>query len=1225
MNINRKASSNSLYAIGSIGLAMVSVFLAFVFIPSKGVLHEVEEVAAATYIDQPTIKPVFSDQTISSGLIFTHTQRSGKLANIAETLGAGVCILDFDQDGKEDVFVVGGLGQTRKFEKRSWWESGGGHGLFKNITRKKDRISFVDVSNKILLSEPTWGMGCAVGDFNNDGYPDIFVTNRRANTLFQNIEGRSFEVVTNVVALNNNSWSTSAALNDINNDGLLDIVVANYIDFQKTYRTLEATRGFKPLVEDSFRPEMFKGVPNQVLLNKGNFRFEDVSKEYGLDNIGRTLSLQWVNIDNSHHQALYVANDKDSTTHIYKYNGKSYAQSVDSFFGETSAGINGVTYFARDSKTLLATSVNGGVQQQLFIIGENGVFSDIAWESAYSNAGSLNQSGWGITSADLNLDGIPDLIVNQGSILPDPDSPYLPLGQPPQILLGQIKQGPYLQFIDFPLNFPNDATWHSGRGVVTADFDKDGDADIVLSSNNGPVSLWVNKTSDAVYENWIAFEFIDESGNADFFGGEAVLSTNINQYKKFGDSQQSFLSTGSKKMFFNLQNAEVAEKLDIVWKNGRKFSIKITQEMLGKVHRVSSVSTLTNVELLNDSELPDVSRYNTGVMAEYFYWKINDLNKNKENRSEFETRLLNSVVSGLVNELPNKIKLSIYQRLLENDDSSPGYQLFAYELLNQGNQSQALVAIEWLKKAEINRSVYWLMNTLASLIESEGDVDISCAITKTLKHFYREEEAVPFHKYLAIPELIYHLDSAGSEVKVCILDALAEGERYRAIEPIASLINDTNIRVRLAAINGLGRLQHHSAIKPLVGFSNNSNLSTSEKLELLIAFKRLDKELYNKYLQTWLLHDDNTIMQRVLGFNSSLMVHVDKALIQSDIDAQAEALINYRMGSLYKNQKEIDAYIKYALVSENANILESLINSIPKLKKALAKLLSDSTQRLSQAMQDKLLAKNIFVERVITRMENEGRVLSSVQLRKLLANSKLKADVVSLLHPSQGMAAVEILRKALRVENNTNASVFSSRVCERFPNAKLEIKIADIKDLKNEHWLNAIRCIVSQNAYGLNKTELTTYLDHSIPHQSAKTANIALAELARLKRGWVPSYIAGHLLRLQYNDQTSIILKSLNDTYPNYLSSHLKKNIMSYSAEIKSHLLARIIELNLNIDKELTKILIENSEINKQLRAKAAGFIGKTDSSYAEVWFNNELPSISNALNVIQTKNKLEP
>ena len=258
----------------------------------------------------------FTDETIAWGIVSEHAQRSDRVRSIADTLGAGVCAFDYDNDGWIDLFIIGGSGPVHYSGHDEWWSTQRGNRLYRNT----GHANFVDVTQQAGITDNLPGMGCLAADLDNDGDDDLLITNNGRNQLLSNNGDGGFIDVSETSGLDGNQWSTTASVADIDGDGLLDLYIANYIDFSTRLKTLEAASGPNTDQQRLFDPALFQGVPNQLFKNTGNLSFEAISAP-ALTAPGRTLSSHWLDLNNDQNPDLIVLNDQGSANQVLISNG----------------------------------------------------------------------------------------------------------------------------------------------------------------------------------------------------------------------------------------------------------------------------------------------------------------------------------------------------------------------------------------------------------------------------------------------------------------------------------------------------------------------------------------------------------------------------------------------------------------------------------------------------------------------------------------------------------------------------------------------------------------------------------------------------------------------------------------------------------------------------------------------------------------------------------------
>ncbi len=283
----------------------------------------------------------FTDTTLAMEIKFVHEQGEDQLSGIDESLGSGVCAFDYDGDGWTDLFLVNGSGHTHYYGKHYWWQDTTTPALLKN----KNGKVFEDVTIKAGLVKENWGMGCLSADFDNDGDPDLFLTNLGSNQLYRNEGNGRFTDITQDSGIVGDYWSTSAAAADINGDGLLDIYVGNYIKFNKGSKTFESGSQFAPEKPPTFDASLYDAQPSQLYLNLGGLKFREMANEAGVAVAdGRTLDVhsQDINVDGK--PDLVVTNDRGTGSNMAFLNqdGLHFQASSTAFGLQSPRGSRGI-------------------------------------------------------------------------------------------------------------------------------------------------------------------------------------------------------------------------------------------------------------------------------------------------------------------------------------------------------------------------------------------------------------------------------------------------------------------------------------------------------------------------------------------------------------------------------------------------------------------------------------------------------------------------------------------------------------------------------------------------------------------------------------------------------------------------------------------------------------------------------------------------------------------
>lgn len=786
------------------------------------------------------------EQAFRRGIGFSHVQASEKLTALSETLGGGVCVFDFDGDGWQDVFFVGGSGHRRHYGRQAWWRKTGGSVLYRNLEGRY----FEDVTAKAGLNRPLWGMGCATGDLDNDGDPDLLVTGLGENRLYRN-DGGLFTDVSEQAGVAGEAWSTSAAIADYNGDGLLDIYICNYINYTKGTRTFEAGAGYAATVPVDFNASAYDGIANRLYRNDGQWRFSQVAETAGVaDASGRALTALWLYADEDRLPDLLVVNDRGSPSRLFLNAPSGVFNAAPPGFhvetpgrGAAAGDLNGdgrsdIVITAPVGQSTVA--LLSGLSQTGETDGQG--FSDRAWEAGIARERDLALSGWGSVLADVNNDGSLDVLIANGLATPDMDTAYVPQGQPVRLLLNRVMPERNAHTFDHA-----DRSWGdvlSGRGIAYGDFDNDGDFDIVIAHNNDRAHLYVNEATagNSDDRHWLGIELVDRTGNRDGFGATVIASFNdgrsLGRMVRENFSRAGFLSQSEHRLHFGLGGRTRVDRLEVHWADGgRDVFHHVPADQYISIRQNGSWTPQASGSADAQPRLkPPFDRFR----PDYLYW-LTQVELTEERR-----RVL---VEGY-----GQADAALRRRLIDGFEEKPSrlppLAIVQSALLDE-TPSSKLTAIGWLRRHESETAMEWL---LALLDNPETEVDTACAVTETLRHFFQEEEAVIYRKYRAVPYLVRLLESADPPVQRCALRALAEAERYRGVHAILALLDSPSAAVRAEAARTLGRIRERKALAALRDIIAGEDESPAVQAQALIALKRLNDPDTERYLQS-LLHE----------------------------------------------------------------------------------------------------------------------------------------------------------------------------------------------------------------------------------------------------------------------------------------------------------------------------------------------------------------------------------
>ncbi len=518
----------------------------------------------------PTVEPVrpgmFSDITSSLGVNFEYKASHTAKHYLPETMGAGVALFDYDNDGRLDLFLINGAPLNDPTPKGTIPQKAGPD-YWNRLYHQKADGTFEDVTEKAGLQGGGYGMGVAVGDYDNDGYEDLYVTALGANKLYHNNRNGTFTDVTEEAGVAGSGWSTSAMWVDLDNDGLLDLVVLRYLqwDFDDIWCG-EHKEGHRSYCH----PDYFQPIAPLVYHNDGHGHFTEVSRKTGLSKPGKGLGLAMADYDRDGHVDVFVANDS-MFEFLYHNRGNGTFEEVGLAAGIAADG-DGRTYagmgidFADYNNDGLPDVLVTDLANQMYALYRNDGDGTFTYASYESDLGRITRfhSGWGFRFMDYDNDGWKDLLIAQGHDLDTVELNYPNLHyKEPMLLLRNTGQG----FFDVSAQSGSvfQKPW-LGRGMALGDIDNDGRLDAVVSTNDGPVHILHNETSTS--NHWLTLKLGGHKSNRDAIGAEARVVTSKGQQLATVTTAGSYLSSSDKRLHFGLGADTKAKSLEIRWPSG---------------------------------------------------------------------------------------------------------------------------------------------------------------------------------------------------------------------------------------------------------------------------------------------------------------------------------------------------------------------------------------------------------------------------------------------------------------------------------------------------------------------------------------------------------------------------------------------------------------------------------------------------------------------------------
>ena len=514
----------------------------------------------------------FSDITNRTGLKFRYLSSHTGKKYLPETMGAGVALFDYDNDGKLDVFLLNGAPIEDPTPKGTIPRKTGPE-YWNRLYHQKADGTFEDVTQKAGLQGVGYGMGVAVGDYDNDGFEDLYVTAYGGNRLYHNNGDGTFTDVTEKAGVGGSGWSSSAAWVDLDNDGFLDLVVLRYLqwDFEDIWCG-EHRDGFRSYCH----PDYFKAAVPLVYHNNGNGTFTEVAQKIGLAKPAKGLGIQIADYDRDGHIDLFFANDS-MVEHLYHNKADGTFEEVGLLAG-VAADIDGHTYagmgvdfsdYDNDGWPDIVVTNLANQRYALYHNNGDGTFNYASPATGISRM-TMTHSGWGVRLFDFDNDGRKDLLIAQGHDLDtiEKTSPNLRYREP---LLLARNMGNEFQDVTASTGaaLEEPYVW---RGLAIGDLDNDGRLDAVVTANDGPVRVLHNETANA--NHWILLKLTGHKSNRDAIGASVKISTAEGAQYATVTTAGSYLSSGDKRVHFGLGNASVVESIEIRWPSGIVQSLK---------------------------------------------------------------------------------------------------------------------------------------------------------------------------------------------------------------------------------------------------------------------------------------------------------------------------------------------------------------------------------------------------------------------------------------------------------------------------------------------------------------------------------------------------------------------------------------------------------------------------------------------------------------------------
>jgi enediyne biosynthesis protein E4 len=498
----------------------------------------------------------FVEQASSAGLNFVLENNPTPTKHMIETMAGGLAVFDYDGDGRPDVYFTNGaeIPSLRKSSPKYW----------NRLYRNEGGMKFRDVTEQAGVAGTGYDMGVAVGDYDNDGRPDLFVAGVNGNTLYHNLGNGRFEDVTAKAGIKNKGWAVAAGWFDFDRDGKLDLWVVHYTKWQLPDDRYcgDRNRGIRVYCH----PKYFQGLPSTLYRNRGDGTFEDVTDRAGLAQfVGRGMSVAFADYDHDGYPDVFVTND-NMPNFLFHNKGDGTFEEVglatgtalrDSGKAVASMGAEFKDYDNDGQPDLIVTAL-AGETFPVFKNDGNGNFLDATYSSRLGTA-AVKHSGWGLGLFDFNNDGWKDLFTANSHV---------------NDRVEEFESYSYREndtvFVNSGGTF-RDVSREAGlnlakahRGAAFADFDDDGRIDAVVTSLGEPTELWRN-VSPAL-QHWLGLRLHGVKSNRDGIGSVVRVG---NQYAEM-TTALGYASSADCGLHFGLGNSRVINEIDINWSSGTR-------------------------------------------------------------------------------------------------------------------------------------------------------------------------------------------------------------------------------------------------------------------------------------------------------------------------------------------------------------------------------------------------------------------------------------------------------------------------------------------------------------------------------------------------------------------------------------------------------------------------------------------------------------------------------
>lgn len=507
---------------------------------------------------------MYKDITKASGLNFIHEPGVDGTYFMPESLGSGCAFFDYDNDGDLDIYLINSGWHGKEQHKQR---------ATNHLFRRNPDLTFTDATESSGLGGAGYGMGVAIGDYDNDGFPDVYVTNYGPDAIYHNNGNGTFTDVTGPSGINNPDWGTSAVFFDYDRDGFLDLYVANYVKFDPQVVCMDKAGRL-----DYCGPQGYAGEPDKLYHNNRNGTFTDVSVSSGIAGTpGKGLGVFVFDFNRDSYPDIYVANDGEPAfLWINRHDGTFVDQAIQlgaavnaSGQPEAGMGIAGGDVDGDGDLDLFKTHLRNEKNTFYRNYGSDRGFQDESWAVGLAGV-SVPFTGFGAGFFDYDNDGDLDLAVVNGRVT---RGPLMTTSAKPAYW-DYYAEPNFLFANDGKANFtvaakdggPFVSTVDNSRGLAFGDIDNDGDIDLLVSNEGGPARLYRNDLENK--NHWLVIRVIDSKLHRDAIGAEITVTANGKRFLRQVMPGYSYCSSNDVRVHFGLGSAASVDSIEIRWPDG---------------------------------------------------------------------------------------------------------------------------------------------------------------------------------------------------------------------------------------------------------------------------------------------------------------------------------------------------------------------------------------------------------------------------------------------------------------------------------------------------------------------------------------------------------------------------------------------------------------------------------------------------------------------------------